>query len=89
MSLAIERLKKGVESTLTKEKALAKDRLSLIEERYKYINDKLVDEPLNRVALEYYMDLVEGGDQESIINSFIAGALYHAWVTAVNKQKEQ
>jgi hypothetical protein len=89
MSLVKEKLQGRIKPILEKELGgQTKEQIELIRERYKYLDEKLRDEVLNKVAVEYYLELDVGEDQQTVINSFIAGALYEKWRAAIEKHAQ-
>ena len=76
MSKSINKLQAAVKSAKTKEPT----EVNLLTERYKYLNDKLVDKPLMEAANQYYIDLEDGGDKETATEGFIAGFLYSRYI---------
>lgn len=77
MGKAIHKLQQAVKSAKTQEPP----ELNLINERYKYLNERLIDKPLIEAANQYYTDLEEGGDKETATEGFIAGFLYAKWLS--------
>jgi len=84
---AIQRLRQAVKDKTGEKVEASAEKLSLIKERYKFLDSKLRDAKLIEVAIEYYDTLQEGEDKDTVTEAFIAGVLYKTWLDAVSKQK--